>query len=635
MDKSSFQFSEIPNIEVATFDNSLSDFYANGIEGTIKEDIQNALDARLDKDLTVKLKISLEYVKKEELPGIDDVFERINALQGSNTYTVATVDYMKEQVDLTSIPVLTIEDNNTKGLTGAINGQSNSKNDTFGIYAYSKGVHFTEENEEVEISRGGSHGIGKISNNAASDIHLMYFANCDENGDQHLGGTAQLIEHTLDGKSYRSTGYFSYIQEMEGKKKLYPFENKGFSSTFTKSTRGLKIIIPYIRKEFNNIERIVKAVCDNFFLAVLQNKLEVEIKDSDQTVLISYETISDLVASGEFYETVKEQMKKNFTPLYVQTYLKKEPIELTVTNNTEEYTFSLYFTYDEEIPTGRVGILRTIGMKIEDFKVKNNVRKPFNALLLGGSKEDEYLKSLENESHTKITEENIRDVREKRNAKKFINNLNKELSKVIDVYFNQNNQTDGLVDTKDLLFETENNFKSELTKMSEKVSIDNDQTLIKKKVKETRKRSNKQKFGPKPEPINKRKRKPRRIKKSNEDTSIIETIIAPAGIVQRALIGRDELLQINLNYIENGSQWRTCNISFKVIDGMGNELDDEFDLEKSFSVVLDANNQNNYSFNSQKIFDVDVVNGVVMLKLGCLPSYNSNLKFLYHLEVKK
>ncbi|WP_080871980.1 hypothetical protein [Oceanobacillus timonensis] len=585
MNKNSFQFSEIPNIEVATFDNSLGDFYASGIEGTIKEDIQNALDARLEKDLTVKLKISLENVNKGDLPGINEVFERINTLQGSNSYTADIIDYMKAKTDVTSVPVLTIEDNNTKGLTGAMNGQSNSKKDTFGIYAYSKGVHFTEENKEEEISRGGSHGIGKISNNAASDIHLMYFANCDEYGYQHLGGNTQLIEHTLNGKSYRSTGYFSYIQGEDGKRKLYPFENKGYSSTFTKSTRGLKIIIPYIREEFNKMERIVKAVCDNFFLAVLQKKLEVEIKDSNQTVLISYETISDLVASGEFFETDKEQMvkKKSFTPLYIQTYLKNEPIELTVSNNTEEYTFSLYFTYDEEIPAGRVGILRTIGMKIEDFKVKNNVRKPFNALLLGGTKEDEYLKSLENESHTKITEENIRDVKEKRNAKKFINNLNKELSKVIDEYFNRNNQTDGLVDTKDLLFETENNFKSELTKMSEKISIDNEQTLIKKKVKETRKRRNQQKSDFNSESINSNIRKPRKIKKSNEDTSIRETIIAPAGIVQRAIIGSNELLQINLNQIENGSQWRTCNISFKVIDGMGNELDNEFDLENFFN----------------------------------------------------
>ncbi len=54
-----------------------------------------------------------------------------------------------------------------------------------------------------------------------------------------------------------------------------------------------------------------------------------------------------------------------------------------------------------------------------------------------------------------------------------------------------------------------------------------------------------------------------------------------------------------------------------------------------FSIVTDSNSQKSYSFNTQKIFDVDIVKGLIILKLECLPGYNSNLKFLYQLEVKK
>ncbi|MNW70010.1 hypothetical protein D3C74_491740 [compost metagenome] len=49
-----------------------------------------------------------------------------------------------------------------------------------GIYAYNKGVHLEKSDESIETSRGGSHGVGKIASNAAFDLHLMHFANCDK-----------------------------------------------------------------------------------------------------------------------------------------------------------------------------------------------------------------------------------------------------------------------------------------------------------------------------------------------------------------------------------------------------------------------------------------------------------------------
>ena len=96
MSKPYFQFSKISNIEVAAFDPSLKKFYEQGIEGTIKEDIQNALDARLtDSQEPVKLKITLESIAKQDLPGIEEVFLHINSLEGASFYTSETIDYMK------------------------------------------------------------------------------------------------------------------------------------------------------------------------------------------------------------------------------------------------------------------------------------------------------------------------------------------------------------------------------------------------------------------------------------------------------------------------------------------------------------------------------------------------------------
>ena len=107
---------------------------------------------------------------------------------------------------------------------------------------------------------------------------MMYFSNCDERGDQHLGGTVQLIEHLYHGQCYRSTGYFADLKEESGTTKFYPYENQ-FHPVFEKKTRGLKIIIPYLRSEFDNEDEIIKTVCDSFFISILDGQLEVHIND--------------------------------------------------------------------------------------------------------------------------------------------------------------------------------------------------------------------------------------------------------------------------------------------------------------------------------------------------------------------
>lgn len=230
-----WKFSPIPNIEESNFNKILERFYDLGVKGLVRENLQNSLDGKLiEADGPVIVEVKTGTIHRSSIPGIEDVIERIQYLEGRSSYTKETIDHMLNKLDQEEVRYISFEDQNTKGLTGPRNGQSNSKQDTWGIYAYNKGVHFEEENEEVEVSRGGSHGVGKIASNAASDLHVMYFANCDAEGDQHLGGTVQLIEHRYEDKFYRSTGYFTDIAyEADNQTKFYPYENH-FDSVFQK-----------------------------------------------------------------------------------------------------------------------------------------------------------------------------------------------------------------------------------------------------------------------------------------------------------------------------------------------------------------------------------------------------------------
>jgi len=288
-----WKFAEIPRKEEFSFNKVLEKFYDYGVDGLVRENIQNSLDGKINNSPhPVKVRIITGEMKRDQIPGFDEVKEHIKSLEAGSIYTKETLDHMNTSLRKKRIPYISFEDVNTKGLSGAKNGQNPEKNDTWSAYAYNKGVHSIDKNDRFEMSRGGSHGIGKIASNSASDIYLMFFSNCDGHGDKYIGGTIQLIDHTLKTKSFRATGYFTDQKEDT----FIPYENK-FDSIFAKNTRGLKIVIPFLRAQFNSEETIIKSVCDNFLIAILENKLSVQVNQH----IINSDSIRSYITNANYY----------------------------------------------------------------------------------------------------------------------------------------------------------------------------------------------------------------------------------------------------------------------------------------------------------------------------------------------
>lgn len=425
-----WKFSSIPAIEEATFNEVLEKFYDYGISGLVRENIQNSLDGKLSgENAPVIVTIKTGTVHRECLPGIEEIKGRIASLKGRNSYTRETIAHMQSKMDEVNIPYISFEDSNTKGLKGAKNTHVDSKEDTWSIYAYSKGIHIEEDDEELEKLRGGSRGVGKIASNAASDLHLMYFSNCDEEGNKHLGGNVQLIEHEYNEEFYRSTGYFTDLGLAKNAlMRFFPYKNV-YHEVFEKNTRGLKIIIPFIREQFRDEAEIIRSVCDSFFIAILNKKLQVNVNGK----IINDETFESFMTDKLYFKEDINNIKKCFTPLYCRTLKNTEPKIITIADLDQEHKFKLYFNYDKNISKARVAIVRNIGMKIEDKKIKGNINKPFNAILIPATRnEDAFLKTLENEAHTEIVSEHIKNQNLQKNAKRFINNISKKISEILE-----------------------------------------------------------------------------------------------------------------------------------------------------------------------------------------------------------
>ena len=636
-DKNLWKFSSIPGIEESTFNKVLEKFYDLGISGLVRENVQNSLDGKLPgSNEPVIVTIKTGKINKEFIPGLEDIKERIACLQGRNSYTKETVEHMQNKMNAEDVDYISFEDSNTKGLTGAKNGQSDSKKDTWGIYAYNKGVHSEEEDSAVEKSRGGSHGIGKIASNAASELHMMYFANCDAEGNKHLGGTVQLIEHKYKDNYYRSTGYFTDIKHIDqNKTKFYPYENT-FNEVFEKNTRGLKIIIPFLREQFNNEKEIIKSICDSFFIAILEKKLEVVVNDK----IINRKTIEKYIKNKDYYIQEVSEIKDEFTPLYLNTYKNIEAREIQIQDTKDKYNFKLYFNYDEEIPKGRVAIIRTIGMKIEDKKVKRNVNKPFNAVLIPEStKEDAFLKSLENESHTELTFEHIKDQVLQRNAKRFINNISKEIAKIIEGEIKKNNPTDGVMDTKDILYVVESQFKKDLSKTIATVKLNkgNKETTISKVKEDIPKKEKKKKDEKKP-----KKNKPlKKVMKDRSEEDLdgeskekLDRYSTYPDMVERIIIGNKEFVKFDFNGSDEIKKAKVCDIALSVVDGMGDECANvEFDMNDNYETAIDKATGKVCKIDNNLIKDVKIIKGIALIELRLKSNYNKALKFVYYVEV--
>lgn len=586
-------------------------FYNLGIVGLVRENIQNSLDAKLQEcALPVEVIISIGEIDASDVPGVEEIKQHIETLKGKNSYTRETIDHMRKAMVCSTVAYISFEDNNTKGLTGAIRGE----NDTWGAYAYKKGVHHIVEDEELENLRGGSHGVGKIACNAASDLYMMFFANCDADGNQHIGGTTQLIEHELNDVNYR--------------------ERDTLRTLMVRHIFRLKIIIPFLRKQYQEETAIIRAVCDNFFVAILENKLVVKVNELE----INKETIGDIVKNTVIYEEQdSSEMKTCFTPLYLKSYTESEPAQICISDLEKEHLFKLYLQYNPDIKRGRVAIVRGIGMKIEDKKIKSYVNSPFNGVLIPMTpNEDQFLKSLENESHTELSCHHFKDPKLLKNAKRFINKIDQVMGEIFSGIIKENNPSDGKIDTSEVIYAKERNFKRDETKDIATVQLTKgNQNSSKEIVKvKTKSRVNKKQKEQKKKQNLIDKIIRRVTKKDNQDKNKnrVRYSMNPEA-VKRAVMKDKEILMFDFSSIAEYSGENLCNISLAVVDGTGTSCETEFNVTNNYKKIIDKGTNKICEVQDNMLHDVSITDGKVMLEMALSDQFNQSLKFTYFVEV--
>jgi hypothetical protein len=605
MSKWYFPQKEQPSRELK-FDGHLGNFHGYGIDGLIRENIQNSLDHPINSGATVQIKIDSGQMPISQFPDFDIVRDHIMSLVAANHYERDRITRMKQAINSikSQVPYFLYEDKNTTGLNG-VGDNTIEKSKSFYSYAYLKGSHVEHESEEQEGLRGGSHGIGKIASNAASEIHTMFFANHDEHGNRHTGGSILLIDHELQGQRYAADGFLSKYENAD----YLPFSSDLFPPLFSKEQRGLRIIIPFIKDQLQDPEKIKQAVVDSFLLAIKRNQLLAEIKDS----ILSYENLddylSDFSSEDDFNKdaSLTKEYYKTLDHLFQEDFVVQD-------KRGKKYYFDLYLRRDDSIRKAKVAIFRRIGMKISDLTVSGTSSFPINGVLVSKNKEtDKFLVSMENESHTKLDPAKvISDNEDRINAENFLRKLNKDLGTIMKNLLEADFKSEDKFNTGDVLYDFDNKFKDQLQKKVKPILGDGSlgtphvvQTTEGEKERgQTKERKGK---GYKVGPL-----KPTKIPGLDSDKTFYRL---PNYSIRRYSTNQMDVIDLNIDGTHyNDSD--TINVVLSLIDGDGSEKLIETDLREMSNEIIDQNTNQPLVFSKYQIKGLSIIKSraTIMIK---------------------
>lgn len=268
------------------------------IDNLAREICQNSLDARDEAaDGPVKVVFELKSIQTRDC----DVFSGYSKCLAScrefwatggdiDAKLAAFLDEAENALNKNSINMLIASDYNTKGLWG--NHDLRNIKTPWEALTGADGISVKPDDNS-----GGSFGIGKNAPFACSSLSMVFYNTFDVDDYKSFVGVGRVA--TLlndDGKPTQRIGkYQNNDDDNEIWKPIYEEDSNAFRDLFVRNEHGTDVIIVGFNEPDNWHENVAKAVIKNFFVAIMEKKLEVEIKDDQCVININEIRIPDLI----------------------------------------------------------------------------------------------------------------------------------------------------------------------------------------------------------------------------------------------------------------------------------------------------------------------------------------------------
>lgn len=349
-----------------------------------REAIQNVLDAKRPDEEAVRIHFDRRSLKKNELPGVKDLF-RINEscleyyekdAKAKSFFTMA-LNLLEEK----NIPVLSIRDYNTTGLTGSDEDRESN------WYSLIRSVGSSQKGENA----GGSFGIGKNAPFAASALRMVFYSTKLADNSVAFQGIARLVTHRDEkGKTTQGTGYYGATDSDD-----YPISiriENDIPAYFRRTEQGTDVhIIGYLGSD-DWKKQLERATLEHFWPAISWGNLIVEIGDD---VVINSSTLLNRMdmARADYVEFYNEAYA------YYDAHANAAPehtFEETL-NNLKEVCVS-YRIGDINLPN-QVAMIRKTGMVIYKHSFKGLRLKFAGAFVCANEVGNRILRNMEPPRH--------------------------------------------------------------------------------------------------------------------------------------------------------------------------------------------------------------------------------------------
>lgn len=365
-----------------------------------REIIQNSLDAQDDETKPVEVFFDLnKELTISDIPGCDRTKEILGKCMEAATNKQTKGSY-KVGIDVLNnekIYCLKISDYNTKGVrTG--------REEAWGAFVFDEGKSIKQR-----PGSAGSHGVGKKVPFIISSCNTVFYATKNkyvlddkEHSDCLLQGKTTLISWTdNDGKRKNSKGWYGAIDESaDPKNRVNPIaicKDSDIAPYFIRTDDyGTDVIIigVNIYDNENDVKTlIISAVLENFFVAILNNNLVVEVFDE----IINKASFEKLFR--KYYRSQSET--KNGLEGCLRVYQGDADKSQDIYDKNGNYLgrIDIYFGLGNEHNKKYYTIVRSHGMRITDYRL-NKAGQPYTAVVyVDGRELNELLASLENAAH--------------------------------------------------------------------------------------------------------------------------------------------------------------------------------------------------------------------------------------------
>lgn len=421
-------------------DGAIDTFSGKRLSSLIREVIQNSLDAVDEsKQEPVTVEFALNYVEKKSLEDLLELKAHLSecAKQAKRQNVPVAEDFFQNAVKCIDkkdkVPILTISDSNTTGLTGPTN-------DDYGAwFALIKGTGITQKSSSGSL---GSFGHGSKATFAMGTLRTVYYLTNTVNPlgklERRFQGKSilQSHRHPHEKKTTQAIGFFG---ENAGLKPLLNKEVPSWALELRElhsSDLGTTIFIPYPRFRDDLFPETIITVVANFFYAIQKKNLR---------VIVNGEVIdhSNVIDRFDWCTKNIENERDEIDYQHAQDCFKTiETIINPTHQNSQEIPhfgrIDWYLRLGEDFNYKAVAISRESGMLITRKPKKLEVfrnKKPFDMFVFVESgKGSQSLKRLENPAHDNFEFDRVQDASDEKSIKDHYDRLTKKVKEILDRY---------------------------------------------------------------------------------------------------------------------------------------------------------------------------------------------------------